>query len=89
MATLIDTVGTDEYNMWESAGKEIHFDKYLNDEVLKDKERMHIKTFTMRETDRYLDCGTIKGYEEALVYTLLKLSVFKDNNKMIAKDILR
>jgi len=36
-----------------------------------------------------LDCGTIKGYEEALIYTLLKLSVFKDGNQGIAKEILK
>ena len=88
VASLIDTVGTDEYNKWECEGKEIHFDKYLNNEVLKDKENMQIRTFSKRDSDRYLDCGTIKGYEEALVYTLLKLSVFKDNNKMTAKNIL-
>ncbi len=89
VATLIDTMGTEEYNMWERQGKEIHFDKYLNDEVLKDKALMHIRTFVKRETDKYLDCGTIKGYEEALVYTLLKLSVFKDGNQKIAKEILK
>ncbi len=88
VAGLIDTVGTDEYNMWQNAGKEIHFDKYLNDEVVKDKEKMRIRTFTKRDSDRYLDCGTIKGYEEALVYTLLKLSVFKDDNKIAARGIL-
>ncbi len=88
VATLIDTPWTDEYNMWEEQGKEIHFDKYLNEEVLKDKENMKIKTFTKRDSDRYLDCGTIRGYEEALVYTLLKLSAFKDNNKLTAKNIL-
>ena len=89
VATLIDTVGTDEYNMWESQGTEIHFNKYLNDEVVKDKENMQIRTFPKRDSDRYLDCGTIKGYEEALVYTLLNLSAFKDNNKATAKDILK
>ena len=89
VATLIDTVGTDEYNMWESQGTEIHFNKYLNDEVVKDKENMKIRTFPKRDSDRYLDCGTIKGYEEALVYTLLNLSLFKDNNKATAKDILK
>lgn len=88
VATLIDTVGTDEYNMWESQGTEIHFNKYLNDEVVKDKENMQIRTFPKRDSDRYLDCGTIKGYEEALVYTLLNLSVFKDNNKATAKNVL-
>ena len=89
VASLIDTVGTDEYNMWESQGTEIHFNKYLNDEVVKDKENMKIRTFPKRDSDRYLDCGTIKGYEEALVYTLLNLSLFKDNNKATAKDILK
>lgn len=88
VATKIDTVGTEEYNLWTTEGKEIHFDKYLNDEVKKDPEHMAIRTFPIAKTDTYLDCGTLAGYEEALLYTLLKESVFKERNKKTAEILL-
>ena len=88
VADAVDTVGTVEYELWCGEGKEIHFDKYLNDEVQKDPEVMAIRTFPIADTDTYLDCGTIQGYEQALLYTLLKESVFKDRNKEIAKVLL-
>ncbi|MBD5405207.1 NTP transferase domain-containing protein [bacterium] len=88
IANLIDTVGTEEYNLWETEGKEIHFDKYLNEEVKKDSKNMAIRTFPISKTDTYLDCGTLQGYEEALLYTLLKESVFKEKNKQTAQILL-
>lgn len=88
IATRIDTIGTDEYNLWKNEGKEIHFDKYLNEEVEKDPVNMGIRTFPISKTDTYLDCGTLQGYEEALLYTLLKESVFKEKNKQTAQILL-
>ena len=88
VADAVDTVGTVEYNLWMNEGKEIHFDKYLNEEVEKNPEVMAIRTYPIADTDTYLDCGTIQGYEQALLYTLLKESVFKDKNKEIAKILL-
>jgi len=83
-----ESKGTEEYNLWETEGKEIHFDKYLNEEVKKDPEKMSIRTFPIAKTDTYLDCGTLQGYEEALLYTLLKESVFKERNKKTAEILL-
>jgi UTP-glucose-1-phosphate uridylyltransferase len=88
VAERIDTVGTEEYNLWEKEGKEIHFDKYLNEEVKKDTEHMAIRTYPIAKTDTYLDCGTLQGYEEALLYTLLKESVFREKNKEVAQILL-
>jgi len=88
VAEKIDTVGTEEYNLWSTEGKEIHFDKYLNEEVKKDPKKMAIRTFPIAKTDTYLDCGTLQGYEEALLYTLLKESVFKERNKKTAEILL-
>ncbi len=88
VAEKIDTVGTEEYDLWAKEGKEIHFDKYLNEEVQKDPKNMAIRTFPIAKTDTYLDCGTLQGYEEALLYTLLKESVFKERNKEIAQILL-
>ncbi len=88
VAIKIDTEGTEEYNLWVKEGKEIHFDKYLNDEVQKDKVNMAIRTFPIAKTDTYLDFGTLQGYEEALLYTLLKESVFKEKNKKTAEILL-
>ena len=88
VATKIDTEGTEEYKLWTEQGKEIHFDTYLNEEVKKDPTHMAIRTFPIAKTDTYLDCGTLQGYEEALLYTLLKESVFKEKNKKTAEILL-
>lgn len=88
VATAIDTEGTKEYDLWTKEGKEIHFDKYLNEEVQKDPAKMAIRTFPIANTDTYLDCGTLQGYETALLYTLLKESVFKEQNKETAQKLL-
>ncbi len=88
VAKEIDTKGTELYNMWETEGKEVHFDKYLNTEVEKDPEHMAIRTFPINDNDLYLDCGTLEGYEKALIYSLLNVSVFKDKNRKIAKTLL-
>ncbi len=87
-ANKIDTEGTPEYNLWDKDGQEIHFDKYLNEEVKKNPNVMSIRTYPISKSDIYLDCGTLKGYEEALIYTLLKESVHKENNKKTAQILL-
>ncbi len=88
VATLIDTEGTEEYNLWKNEKKEIHFNKYLNQEVEKDPKAQKIRTLKLSDNDLYLDCGTIQGYEEALIYSLLNLSVFKERNKEATKKFL-
>lgn len=88
IAENADIKGTEEYDLWYTQGKEIHFDRYLNEEVAKNPDKMAIRTFPIAKTDTYLDCGTLQGYEEALLYTLLKESVFKDGNKKIAQILL-
>ncbi len=50
-------------------------------QVAKQSSKMKIKTIPLLLSDTYLDCGTIEGYEKALVYTLLKNSVFLKSNK--------
>lgn len=40
-----------------------------------------IRTIPLDPTDIYLDCGTIDGYEKALLYTLLNNSIFSTENK--------
>ena len=42
----------------------------------------------MLDTDMYLDCGTIEGYEKALLYTLLTESEFEDDNLDFIKPIV-
>ncbi len=88
IATLIDMKDTPEYNAWQTKQTEVHFDKYLNEEISKNPETMSIRTFPIQQSDTYLDCGTLKGYEEALLYTLLKESVYKENNRKTAQILL-
>ena len=70
-------------------GGELAFADALNKTVDEDPETQKIHTIPMLDTDTYLDCGTLAGYEEALLYTLLKESVFKERNKKTAEEILK
>ena len=66
---------------------ELHFAYYLNEAVQKDIS-MHIKTYPMGQEDIYLDCGTLKGYEEALIYTLLKESIYSKDHLTFIKRVI-
>ncbi len=44
---------------------------------------MKIKTIPLLKSDTYLDCGTIEGYEKALIYTFLNESIFSKKNKLL------
>ncbi|MBN1783550.1 MAG: hypothetical protein JW812_01125 [Alphaproteobacteria bacterium] len=59
----------------------------INFEVQRDPS-MKIRTVPLSENDLYLDCGTIAGYEKALLYTLLKKSYFKNENKKYLEKVL-
>ncbi len=44
--------------------------------IAKKNPKMKIKTVSLLKNDIYLDCGTIEEYEKALIYTLLKDSIY-------------
>ena len=60
--------------------KELHYSDYLNEAISTDST-LKIRTLKMGEGDLYLDCGTIQGYEKSLLYSLLYLSAFKEENR--------
>ncbi len=47
---------------------------------------MKIKTIPLLNSDVYLDCGTIEGYEKALIYTFLNESIFSKQNTISIKN---
>ncbi|MHA1540946.1 MAG: sugar phosphate nucleotidyltransferase [Alphaproteobacteria bacterium] len=55
-------------------------------QTAKQNPKMKIRTVPCLSSDTYLDCGTIEGYEKALIYTLLKDSVFSQNNKELMNN---
>jgi dTDP-glucose pyrophosphorylase len=70
------------------AGEEVHYSYYLN-RAIEEKKTPAIQTIDVDKYNaKYLDCGTIKGYEEALIYFLLTHSENKEANKLIAKKQL-
>ncbi|MEE3003212.1 MAG: sugar phosphate nucleotidyltransferase [Pseudomonadota bacterium] len=75
-----DTPGTYEYEKWQNQ-EEIHHSRYLNEESTKDPESMAIRTFKICDEDIFLDCGTLEGYEKALLYTLTTTSFFREENR--------
>jgi UTP-glucose-1-phosphate uridylyltransferase len=78
----------EEYSTWETTKKELHYSDYLNKKIEEMGEHMKIKTCKIDSDDLYLDCGTIKGYEKALLYSLLEESIFKDENEQFIKRLL-
>ena len=83
MADRADTPGTPEWNAVQ-AGGELHHNDYINQFIERNPE-MRIRAFPLGANDVYLDCGTLGGYEEALIYMLLTDSAFKEKNKDIAR----
>ncbi|MDR0367412.1 MAG: NTP transferase domain-containing protein [Rickettsiales bacterium] len=86
MADRADTPGTPE---WSAAmgGKELHHNDFLNHFIEKNP-KMKIRTFPVGPDEVYLDCGTLAGYEEALIYMLLNDSAFKERNKETARRFI-
>ena len=90
LADVVDRIeqkDTPEYKM-VSAGKEIHYSMYLNEAINNDYDNMHIKTYQTDNKDVFLDCGTLKGYEQAMLYTLLMHSAYKKENLNFINSIL-
>jgi hypothetical protein len=83
VAARADSPGTKEYDLWQS-GTEIHFADYIN-EFVSSRPKMAIRTFPLSRDDIYLDGGTIQGYEEAVLYSLLHESRFARENRKVAK----
>ena len=69
-------------------GGELAFADALNKTVDEDPSTQKIHTIPMQDTDTYLDCGSIEGYEKALLYTLLTESEFEDENLEFIKPII-
>lgn len=67
---------------------EIHYSEFLNQMIDQDFEAMQIRTVPLQNDDLYLDCGTIAGYEQSLLYSLLKLSQFKENNLEYVRQLI-
>ncbi len=55
-------------------------------EIAKQNSEMKIKTIPLLKNDVYLDCGTIEGYEKALIYTFLNESIFSKQNTISIKN---
>ena len=69
-------------------GGELAFADALNKTVDEDPSTQKIHTIPMQDSDTYLDCGSIEGYEKALLYTLLTESEFEDENLEFIKPII-
>ena len=69
-------------------GDELVFADALNETIMEDIATQKIHTIPMLDTDIYLDCGCIEGYEKALLYTLLTESEFKTENLEFIKPIV-
>ena len=69
-------------------GGELAFADALNQTIDENPEKMKIQTLSIKPTDMYLDCGSIEGYEKALLYTLLTESKFKGENIKFIDSIL-
>ncbi len=61
-------------------GGEYIFIPALNATVLEDKRCQHLRTIPMTWDEIYLDCGSLAGYEQALIYSLLTSSVYAKEN---------
>ncbi len=69
-------------------GGELAFAAALNQSIDEDPNTQKIHTIPMQDSDTYLDCGSIEGYEKALLYTLLTESEFEDDNLEFIKPIV-
>lgn len=68
--------------------EESHYSKYLN-YMIENHQTNKIQTVDIDQFDvKYLDCGTTKNYEKALIYFLLNISDNKDSNIKMAKKTI-
>jgi UTP-glucose-1-phosphate uridylyltransferase len=86
-AEAADTPGAPEYGAWRNEGRELHYGDYIN-EMVKADPAMAIRAYPLSETDIYLDCGTLQGYEEASLYMLLRASAFRKKHRETARRLL-
>lgn len=70
-------------------GGELAFASALNEVIDENPDIMKIRTIQIKPTDIFLDCGSIDGYEKALLYTLLTESKFKKANIEFMDSILK
>ena len=70
-------------------GGELAFADALNQTIDENPEKMKIQTLSIKPTDMYLDCGSIEGYEKALLYTLLTESKFKGENIKFSPSFIK
>jgi UTP-glucose-1-phosphate uridylyltransferase len=84
-AIKADTAGTKEYQQWERK-KELHHSTYINEAVKQNPNKMKIRTYKVHEKDLFLDCGTLHGYEKALLYALLTTSIHKKENRAFLRE---
>lgn len=88
-AENVEIKGTEEYNRWNSEGKEIYQMPYINSAVEKDFEKMAIRTEVLKKEEEILmDGGSLEGYEKVLLQTLLTSSINKEENIEFAKIVL-
>ncbi|MCL2439851.1 MAG: sugar phosphate nucleotidyltransferase [Alphaproteobacteria bacterium] len=69
-------------------GGELTFIPALNRIIDKDPDMMKIRAVKILPSDIYLDCGSIEGYEKALIYTLISESEFARNNFKFTRKLL-
>jgi UTP-glucose-1-phosphate uridylyltransferase len=60
----------------------------VNRAVERDPKLMRVRSEPMLPSDTYLDCGTLEGYEKALIYTLLTESRFNRTNFRFLRKIM-
>ncbi|MDR1009409.1 MAG: NTP transferase domain-containing protein [Rickettsiales bacterium] len=65
---------------------ELHFADSLNS-IVREDSAMAIRTFPIGREETYLDCGTLQGYEEALIYMLLSESPYREKNRAVARKL--
>ncbi|MDR3126719.1 MAG: hypothetical protein LBT92_03755 [Rickettsiales bacterium] len=74
----------------ELQGGELTFIPVLNRMIDRNPRELRVRTVQTQPTDIYFDCGTLDGYEKALLYTLLTESEFsRDNIRFIKKVMAR
>ena len=78
---LIDS-GKDPVYKDGLVGGEYIFIPALNATVLEDRRKQYLRTVKMKSDEIYLDCGSLAGYEQALIYSLLTSSAYAKENLM-------
>ena len=87
LAKKMAKFGTRE-NRLSKRGTEFHYADYINEFIKNSDKNMKIRTYKLDPKDTFLDCGTIDGYEKALLYTLINNSSFNKENVDFIKKLL-